>query len=169
MRRFAGLAARCSLAAPARAPSARGLAAARGPPPVMGAIVDPANRPASTRRRRAARAAPAEDDADAWRSREAALRGEIAAAFAHLDDVAVTDDGSALHVELPEGRGTFSLAPSPDPNGRTVDLMSPVSGSQTYAWDAAAAAWKHVGDRHDLTGIIVRDYMRSGCIGLPKL
>ena len=50
-----------------------------------------------------------------------------------------------------------------------MSLLSPVSGAQTYKWDARAEAWKHVDDGHDVTGLLVRDYLRAGCVGLPDL
>ena len=88
-------------------------------------------------------------------------------AFAHLPDVAATWEGDAVVVDLGPERGAFTLAVAAD--ARTVGLLSPVSGGQTYAWDAAAGAWKHVDDKHDVTGLLVRDYLRAGGVGLPSL
>ena len=102
---------------------------------------------------------------DSWA--RGALADRVAAAFAGLDGVATSREGGVVVVDLGADRGAFTLAPNDD--ARTVSLLSPVSGAQTYKWDARAEAWKHVDDGHDVTGLLVRDYLRAGCVGLPDL
>ena len=179
--RSGGASMRGSLATAARGPPAampggvsmrRTLAtAARGPPAAMPAIADPKRK--RERRRRRPTAAPKRaavvDDDDPARFLERAVRlaDRVAAAFAGLDGVATSREGGVVVVDLGAGRGAFTLAPNDD--ARTVSLLSPVSGAQTYRWDARAEAWKHVDDGHDITGLLVRDYLRAGCVGLPDL
>ena len=84
----------------------------------------------------------------------------------HLD-VDVSRKDGVLLVDLLNNKGSFQLILVPEK--QEIHLLSPVSGPQTYGWDASANAWKHVKDDHDLTGIIVRDHIRAGCVGLPRL
>ena len=120
-------------------------------------------------------AAAGRDDAAVAHAERGAQRAEllerrgdrVAAAFAGLDGVATSREGGVVVVDLGACRGAFTLAPNDD--ARTVSLLSPVSGAQTYKWDARAEAWKHVDDGHDVTGLLVRDYLRAGCVGLPDL
>ena len=171
---------RGSLATAARGPPAampggasmrRTLATAvRGPPAAMPAIADPKRKRERRRRRPTAapkRAAVVDDDDPARFLERAARLADRAAAFAGLDGVATSREGGVVVVDLGAGRGAFTLAPNDD--ARTVSLLSPVSGAQTYKWDARAEAWKHVDDGHDITGLLVRDYLRAGCVGLPDL
>ena len=145
--------------------------AVRGPPAAMPAIADPKRKRERRRRRPTAapkRAAVVDDDDPArFLERAARLADRVAAAFAGLDGVATSREGGVVVVDLGAGRGAFTLAPNDD--ARTVSLLSPVSGAQTYKWDARAEAWKHVDDGHDVTGLLVRDYLRAGCVGLPDL
>ena len=138
----------------------------------MGAIVDPtkkADKPRRRKRRPGAKAKPAapEESVDAWLDRANALRDRVAAAFEPLDVEMSADDDLSLVIALPANMGTFRLVLAPEK--RVVELLSPVSGGQTYKWDAREAAWKHVTDGHDVTGMLVRDYLRAGCVGLPNL
>ena len=157
---------------PPRAAPRRAFATAvRGPPAAMPAIADPKRKRERRRRRPTAapkRAAVVDDDDPArFLERAARLADRVAAAFAGLDGVATSREGGVVVVDLGADRGAFTLAPNDD--ARTVSLLSPVSGAQTYKWDTRAEAWKHVDDDHDVTGLLVRDYLRAGCVGLPDL
>ena len=139
----------------------------------MGAIIDPKKdaKKSSRRRRRRQVAAPPGDgapteDPQVWLERAQAFQARVAESFAHLD-VDVSRKDGVLLVDLLNNKGSFQLILVPEK--QEIHLLSPVSGPQTYGWDASANAWKHVKDDHDLTGIIVRDHIRAGCVGLPRL
>jgi len=135
----------------------------------MSAIADPKQKRERRWPRRVAAPttrAPVEDDPAQFLDRVTILTDRVMAAFAGLDGVATSHDNGVVVIDLGD-KGAFQLAPNTD--ARTVSLLSPVSGAQTYKWDARAEAWKHVDDGHDVTGLLVRDYLRAGCVGLPAL
>ena len=160
----------------ARAAPARSQTSWRPPDATpMSAITDPKRKePAKSSRRRrrrggsggGAHGAAEEESEAAFVERAGQMKAQVAAAFAHLD-VAVSEGDLSLCVDLGPDKGAFQLSLSPEK--RVVEMLSPVSGAQTYKWDAQAGAWKHVSDAQDMTGMIVRDYLRAGCVGLPAL
>jgi hypothetical protein len=49
------------------------------------------------------------------------------------------------------------------------EYSSPISGRLLYCLSSATGEWVNVDDGHQFEGILVRDLLRSNCIGLPKL
>lgn len=95
-----------------------------------------------------------------------ALKGLEAAALANAGSAYEDDNGDVI-VDYGENRGEMRFVVNAE--NRTLDVISPVSGGLQYAYDVSTDSWLHVHDRHDLRGIIVRDFLRSGCIGLPDI
>jgi len=79
----------------------------------------------------------------------------------------IASDEEGYHIDFGEQRGVMTL--SANQGDRTIEVISPVSGALKYAYDPASAAWLHVIDKHDVRGILVRDFLRAGCVGLPKV
>mmetsp|Transcript_32450 Transcript_32450/g.103467 ORF Transcript_32450/g.103467 Transcript_32450/m.103467 type:complete len:167 (-) Transcript_32450:244-744(-) len=77
------------------------------------------------------------------------------------------DDDGDLIVDWGDGKGEMRF--NVNVANKTIDVVSPISGGLQYAYDASANAWLHVIDRHDARGIIVRDFLRAGCVGLPDV
>jgi len=48
-----------------------------------------------------------------------------------------------------------------------ISIISPVSGIHKYGYDQEEATWTSLEDRHDMHGIITRDFLRH-CIGVPQ-
>jgi frataxin-like iron-binding protein CyaY len=49
------------------------------------------------------------------------------------------------------------------------EYSSPISGKLLYCLSSATGEWVNTDDGHQFEGILVRDLLRSNCIGLPKL
>lgn len=77
----------------------------------------------------------------------------------------IEGDATSVHIDFGEDRGVLSL--SVNPADRTLDVISPVTGPLKYNY--VGGSWLHVDNRHDLLGILVRDFLRAGCLGVPKL
>lgn len=70
-----------------------------------------------------------------------------------------------LKVFVGDSRGMYSFT-ADHPLG-CLAVISPVSGIHKYGYDQEQDAWVSLDDRHDLRGIITRDFLRH-CIGLPQ-
>jgi frataxin-like iron-binding protein CyaY len=54
-----------------------------------------------------------------------------------------------------------------DMKNQLVILHSPVSGVVQYTYDATEKQWLGISDRHDLRGLLTRDFIRHS-VGLPN-
>ena len=63
------------------------------------------------------------------------------------------------------GKGVFSV--KIDEAQSQLNLLSPVSGTFEYKYDAENESWLSCKDYHDMRGLITRDLLRI-CIGCPK-
>lgn len=65
-------------------------------------------------------------------------------------------------------RGDFKF--TPNPADETLVFQSYISGYHNYAFDAESKLWLSIkSDRHDLRGMVTRDFLRhcTGCIQFP--
>lgn len=106
---------------------------------------------------------------DEWRAMAETSLSRIAQGFGETVDVnpgaSITRDDGGYHIDFGQQRGVLTL--NANPGDRTLEVLSPISGALKYSYDADEGTWLHVTDKHDLRGIIVRDFLRAGCIGLP--
>mmetsp|Transcript_13956 Transcript_13956/g.18621 ORF Transcript_13956/g.18621 Transcript_13956/m.18621 type:complete len:168 (+) Transcript_13956:73-576(+) len=115
-------------------------------------------------------AAPQLSD-DEWKTVAIKYVSDIGAAFAEasaMNKGSIENDGQGnVSIFLGEGRGYFSM--SLNATSRTIDLISPFSGILQYVHYPDTNSWLHTKDHHDIKGLLVRDFLRVGCVGLPKI
>jgi hypothetical protein len=77
------------------------------------------------------------------------------------------DLGEIFSIDLGPKLGIFQIEIGEDE--RVFEYSSPISGKLLYCLSSSTGEWVSVDDGHQFEGIIVRDLLRSNCIGLPKL
>lgn len=122
----------------------------------------------SRRRRRPQAATLSEDE---WAAVADAYLSQIVEGFGDAVQVnpgaSIVKDDEGYHIDFGERRGALSLSANRD--DRTIEVISPISGALKYTYEAETGAWLHVVDKHDMRGILVRDFLRAGCVGLPNV
>lgn len=84
-----------------------------------------------------------------------------------FDQQRVSLDADKLTLELPDGKGSYSLyvTMSSDKKHEEIMLASPVSGARWYQFDEAQGGWVSKSDGHNLVELLVREYGRSAGVG----
>mmetsp|Transcript_18622 Transcript_18622/g.64110 ORF Transcript_18622/g.64110 Transcript_18622/m.64110 type:complete len:86 (-) Transcript_18622:20-277(-) len=77
------------------------------------------------------------------------------------------DADEFTHINFGKGRGILRLHCDVERN--VLEVWSPVTGPLWYSHDREFDKWTCIKDGHDLDGILVRDFLRSGLIGLPNI
>lgn len=75
--------------------------------------------------------------------------------------------GEIFSIDLGPKVGIYQIEISQDEH--VFEYSSPVSGKLLYCLSSATGEWVNIDDGHQFEGILVRDLLRSNCIGLPKL
>ena len=75
--------------------------------------------------------------------------------------------GEIFTIDLGPKLGLYQVEISLDE--RVFEYCSPISGRLLYCLSSSTREWVNVDDGHQFEGILVRDLLRSNCIGLPKL
>lgn len=75
--------------------------------------------------------------------------------------------GEIFTIDLGPKVGIYQIEISQDEH--VFEYSSPVSGKLLYCLSSATGEWVNIDDGHQFEGILVRDLLRSNCIGLPKL
>lgn len=75
--------------------------------------------------------------------------------------------GEIYTIDLGAAVGIYQVEISQDEH--VFEYSSPVSGKLLYCLSSATGEWVNIDDGHQFEGILVRDLLRSNCIGLPKL
>ena len=75
--------------------------------------------------------------------------------------------GEIYTIDLGAAIGIYQVEISQDEH--VFEYSSPVSGKLLYCLSSATGEWVNIDDGHQFEGILVRDLLRSNCIGLPKL
>lgn len=108
---------------------------------------------------------------EAWRTVSTKMTTQIEEAFAPAielnEGASISKNNEGTHINWGEGKGVLIVNAIGD--DQTIEVISPVSGPLKYFYDASSGNWHSVHDNHDLRGIVVRDFLRAGCIGLPQL
>lgn len=122
-----------------------------------------------SRRRQRPQAAPLSEEE--WAASADAYLSQIVAGFGEAVQVnpgaSIVKDDEGYHIDFGEQRGALSLSANRD--DRTIEVISPISGALKYSYEAESRTWLHVIDKHDMRGILVRDFLRAGCVGLPNV
>ena len=75
--------------------------------------------------------------------------------------------GEMFTIDLGPQLGIFQIETSTDE--QVFEYSSPISGKLLYCLSSATGEWINMEDGHQFEGILVRDLLRSNCIGLPDL
>ena len=75
--------------------------------------------------------------------------------------------GEIFTIDLGPKIGLYQIEISQEEH--VFEFSSPVSGKLLYCLSSATGEWVNVDDGHQFEGILVRDLLRSNCIGLPDL
>ena len=74
--------------------------------------------------------------------------------------------GEIYTIDLGAEIGIYQVEISRDEH--VFEYCNPVSGKLLYCLSSAKGEWANIDDGHQFQGILVRDLLRSNCIGLPK-
>eukprot|EP00535_Pseudo-nitzschia_heimii_P008543 CAMPEP_0197175910 /NCGR_PEP_ID=MMETSP1423-20130617/1999_1 /TAXON_ID=476441 /ORGANISM="Pseudo-nitzschia heimii, Strain UNC1101" /LENGTH=154 /DNA_ID=CAMNT_0042625175 /DNA_START=298 /DNA_END=762 /DNA_ORIENTATION=+ len=77
------------------------------------------------------------------------------------------DLGEIFTIDLGPKIGLYQMEVSQEEY--VFEYSSPVSGKLLYCLSSTTGEWVNVDDGHQFEGILVRDLLRSNCIGLPDL
>jgi len=75
--------------------------------------------------------------------------------------------GEIFTIDLGPKIGLYQIEMSQDEH--VFEYSSPISGKLLYCLSSMTGEWVNIDDGHQFEGILVRDLLRSNCIGLPKL
>ena len=75
--------------------------------------------------------------------------------------------GEIFSIDLGPKVGMYQIEISQDEH--VFEYSSPISGKLLYCLSSATREWVNIDDGHQFEGILVRDLLRSNCIGLPQL
>ena len=75
--------------------------------------------------------------------------------------------GEIFTIDLGPKIGIYQIEISQDEH--VFEYSSPISGKLLYCLSSATGEWVNIDDGHQFEGILVRDLLRSNCIGLPNL
>jgi len=76
------------------------------------------------------------------------------------------DLGEIFTIDLGPKEGLYQIEISE--NEHVFEYTSPISGKLLYCLSSIANTWINIDDGHQFEGILVRDLLRSNCLGLPK-
>ena len=75
--------------------------------------------------------------------------------------------GEIFTIDLGPKIGLYQIEMSQDEH--VFEYSSPISGKLLYCLSSMTGEWVNIDDGHQFEGILVRDLLRSNCIGLPNL
>mmetsp|Transcript_26996 Transcript_26996/g.74217 ORF Transcript_26996/g.74217 Transcript_26996/m.74217 type:complete len:229 (+) Transcript_26996:361-1047(+) len=75
--------------------------------------------------------------------------------------------GEMFSIDLGPKVGVYQMEVSLDE--QVFEYTSPISGKLLYCLSSTTGEWINMEDGHQFEGILVRDLLRSNCIGLPDL
>eukprot|EP00534_Pseudo-nitzschia_fraudulenta_P014399 CAMPEP_0201241658 /NCGR_PEP_ID=MMETSP0852-20130820/34972_1 /ASSEMBLY_ACC=CAM_ASM_000632 /TAXON_ID=183588 /ORGANISM="Pseudo-nitzschia fraudulenta, Strain WWA7" /LENGTH=151 /DNA_ID=CAMNT_0047538019 /DNA_START=165 /DNA_END=617 /DNA_ORIENTATION=+ len=75
------------------------------------------------------------------------------------------DIGEMFTIDLGPKIGLYQIEFSQDEH--VFEYSSPISGKLLYCLSSSTGDWINIDDGHNFDGILVRDLLRSNCIGLP--
>ena len=75
--------------------------------------------------------------------------------------------GEIFTIDLGPKLGLYQIEMSQDEH--VFEYSSPISGRLLYCLSSTTGEWINIDDGHQFEGILVRDLLRSNCIGLPNL
>eukprot|EP00536_Pseudo-nitzschia_multiseries_P011399 jgi/Psemu1/308166/fgenesh1_kg.385_\ len=75
--------------------------------------------------------------------------------------------GEMFSIDLGPKVGVYQIEVSLDE--QVFEYTSPISGKLLYCLSSTTGEWVNMEDGHRFEGILVRDLLRSNCIGLPDL
>jgi frataxin-like iron-binding protein CyaY len=77
------------------------------------------------------------------------------------------DLGEIYKIDLGPTKGLYTIEISETEH--VFEYGSPVSGTYIYCKSSITGQWINISDGHHFEGMLVRDLIRSDCLGLPKL
>ena len=77
------------------------------------------------------------------------------------------DLGEIYKIDLGPIKGLYTIEISETEH--VFEYGSPVSGTYMYCKSSITGQWINISDGHHFEGMLVRDLIRSDCLGLPKL